>query len=177
MDDPLDRITKAVATPLGVLASLSTIVMMLGISAEVVYRNLKGRSIPGVLELSETALVATVFLGLAYAGVTGSHIAVDLLISRLPARLAHGVVLVSWTLSSVTLAWLTYASFGRATDSLERGEVRMGLVNWPLWPARWFIVIGFAALLLVALVNIVHLLRGRPLLGDERPLLSENEEA
>lgn len=163
----MDKVARAIATPLGILASISTIIMMVGICAEVVYRNVQGRSIPGVLELSESALVATVFFGLAYAGTTGSHIAVDLLVSRLPKRVAQSLMVVAWVLSAAVLAWLTTANIARATSSLERGEIRMGLVNWPLWPARWFIVIGLAAFCVVALANIVNLVRGAAPMGGE----------
>ena len=166
----MEKVTESIATPLGVLASISTIVMMLGISAEVVYRNLQGRSIPGVLELSESALVATVFFGLAYAGTSGSHIAVDLLVSRLPRWAAKWTMFTAWVLSAGILTWLTYASLQRALDSLSRGELRMGLVSWPLWPARWFIVIGFAAFLLVAVVNVISLLRGKLPMGEREEI-------
>ncbi|MBB4929576.1 TRAP-type C4-dicarboxylate transport system permease small subunit [Lipingzhangella halophila] len=162
----MDRIARAIAAPLGILASISTIVMMLGISADVAYRNIAGESIAGVLELTESALVATVFFGLAYAGTSGTHIAVDLLTSRLPEKAARGLMLLAWVLGCVILGWLVYASFGQAVDSFERNELRMGLVSWPLWPARWFVVVGFAALLLVAMVNVARLLTGRPLMGD-----------
>lgn len=162
----MDKLAESISVPLGILASVSTIVMMLGISAEVAYRNIQGRSIPGVLELSESALVATVFFGLAYAGTSGSHIAVDLLVTRLPRQVAKWTMGTAWALSVAVLGWLTYASLERALDSVSRGEARMGLVSWPLWPARWVIVVGFAAFLLVALTNLVRLLRGRQAMGE-----------
>lgn len=162
----MDKLAESISVPLGILASVSTIVMMLGISAEVAYRNIQGRSIPGVLELSESALVATVFFGLAYAGTSGSHIAVDLLVTRLPRQVAKWTMVTAWALSVAVLGWLTYASLERAMDSVSRGEARMGLVSWPLWPARWVIVIGFAAFLLVALTNLVRVLRGRQAMGE-----------
>lgn len=163
----MEKLAERIAIPLGILASASTIVMMIGISADVLYRNVAGRSIPGVLELTESALVATVFFGLAYAGTSGSHIAVDLLVRRFPRRVAQWTMVTAWVLSAGILAWLIYASFERAVDSLGRGETRMGLVSWPLWPARWMIVIGFTALLLVAVVNIVRLVRGHLPMGEE----------
>lgn len=162
----MEKVAQWVAIPLGILASISTIIMVLGITAEVIYRNIQGRSLPGVLELSESALVAAVFFGLAYAGTSGTHIAVDLLVVRLPGRLARWVMVCAWTLSVAVLGWLTVASTERALNSLAGGEVRMGLVNWPLWPARWIIVIGFVAFLFVAVVNIVRLIQSKPLMGQ-----------
>lgn len=80
--------------------------------------------------------------------------------------MAQWTTTFAWVLAAGILGWLVYASFLRATDSLGRGEVRMGLVSWPLWPARWIIVIGLAAFLLVAVVNIVRLVRGEHLMGE-----------
>lgn len=166
----MDRVATSIATPLGVLASFSTIVMMLAISADVVYRNIQGRSIPGVLELSESTLVATVFFGMAYAGTSGSHIAVDLLVSRMSRTLARWTMVLAWLLSTLILGWLTFASTKRALTSLERGEVRMGLANWPLWPARWIIVLGFASFLIVAVANVIRLIRDQLPLGESKEI-------
>src|SRR5699024_7834187 len=116
-------------------------------------RTLYDRSIPGILELSEAALVAAVFLGLAYTGATNSHIAVDLLTERLPEKVARWVIATAWLLTSVILVWMIYATTSRAIESTERGEVRTGLVNWPIWPSRWVIVVGLVAMLIVAVLN------------------------
>lgn len=150
---------------LGVLATLATISMMIFITIDVVVRTTSGASVPGVLELSETVLVAAVFLGMAYTGATNGHIAVDLVTDRIPKQISRWVVAVGWTLTCVILAWMLYATGVRAIDSLQSNETRMGLVNWPLWPARWFIVIGLFAMLLIAIANVVRILRHTEVLG------------
>lgn len=165
----MEKPMKALASALGILATLATLVMMVAIAIDVVYRALYNRSVPGVLEISETALVTAVFLGLAYTGATNSHIAVDLLTERLPARVTRWVLTVAWLLSTIFLGWITYATFVRASASLAAGEKRMGLVAWPIWPARWIIVVGLAAMLLVSVVNLLRVALGKEVLGvDER---------
>ncbi|WP_324276736.1 TRAP transporter small permease [Blastococcus brunescens] len=163
----MEKLAKAVAVPLGILASVSTMVMLIAIAADVIYRNLTDRSIPGVLELSETALVATVFLGLAYAGVSGAHIGVDLLVTRLPKATAKWTLVTAGILSIGTIGWLLLATLERAVDSVQRGETRTGLLSWPLWPARWIIAIGLCSWLIVVIANVVRLLRGQDQLGAE----------
>ena len=79
----MEKAVKTMSSILGVLATLATLLMMIGIAVDIVFRTLYDRSMPGVLELSEAALVAAVFLGLAYTGATNSHIAVDLMTERL----------------------------------------------------------------------------------------------
>jgi len=165
----LRRVARAIAAPLGALASLSTLAIMIAIVIDVVARNMGGRSVPGLLEMSETALVATVFLGLAYAGVTNAHVAVDLLTEALPPRIARVLIAVAWVVGVLVTAWLVLATFERAVESTEAGELRQGLMDWPLWPARWLVVIGLAAFLLVAVINVILLVRGEPLLGEDAP--------
>ncbi|MDO5701270.1 MAG: TRAP transporter small permease [Bowdeniella nasicola] len=151
------------------LATLATLVMMIAIAIDVVFRLVNSRSVPGVLELSETALVAAVYLGLAYTGVTNSHIAVDLLTERLPERICRWVLTAAWAGSTFILGWMLYATTMRAYASFIAGEERMGLVAWPIWPGRWIIVIGLAAMFLVSAVNFVRTALGREVLGVDAP--------
>lgn len=141
----MNRFAPWLSAVLGVLATIATVVMMLAIVIDVAARGITGASIPGLFELGETVLVAAVFLGMAYTGVTNGHIAVDLLTERLTPAVSRIVVLIAWILTAITLAWFTYATAVRAMASSRSNETRMGLVNWPVWPARWIIVIGIAA--------------------------------
>lgn len=43
----------------------------------------------------------------------------------------------------------------------------MGLIAWPLYPSRWIIVVGVAAMLLVALINVGRTIRGHEVLGAD----------
>lgn len=165
----METVISRIAAFLGILATLATLVMMIGIVVDVFFRALYDRSVPGILELSESALVAAVFLGMAYTGATNSHIAVDLLTEKLPERPRQTAILVAWLATVPILGWMLWATFQRALAATAENELRMGLVNWPLWPSRWLIVIGLAAMLLVALVNVVRVLRGRTVLGEDSP--------
>lgn len=167
----MERLVKSLTSVLGIIATVATVVMMVGIAIDVTYRALYDKSMPGVLELSETALVAAVFLGIAYTGSTNSHIQVDLLTERLPDKARKIVVAIAWILTSLFLVWATYAATLRALKSTSENEIRMGLVNWPMYPARWLIAIGFFSMLLVALVNVFRTLKGEEVMGytsDER---------
>ncbi len=166
----MERTIKVLSSIFGVLATVATVVMMFAIAADVFFRTLYDSTLPGVLELSETALVAAVFLGLAYTGATNSHIAVDLLTERLPASVSRWVILVAWTLTAGFVAWMTYATALRAIASTKANELRMGLVEWPLWPSRWLIPIGLALFLLVAIANIVRLASGKEVLGIDHQM-------
>ncbi|GAA2046233.1 hypothetical protein GCM10009720_28890 [Yaniella flava] len=174
-EDILRTSVEKMAVPLGALSSLSTIVMMVAISIDVVARNTAGEPIPGLLELSEMALVATVFLGIAYAGTTNAHVSVDLLTSKLPTKSRRMIAGLMWLLGSGMIVWFIMSTFDRAIQSTEMSEVTLGLVVWPIWPARWLIVIGYVAFLIVALANAYLSFRNEPLLGEDEDALANDE--
>lgn len=169
----LRRIAYWLSAPLGATASLATLAVMVAIVIDVVSRNITGKSVPGLLEMSESGLVAAVFLGLAYAGTTNSHVAVDLLTSHINQTVARVLIAIMWLAGIVVTGWFLVSSTNRAVDSFQRSESRTGLVDWPIWPARWIIVIGFAAFLIIALINVILLLRKEPVLGEDAPTAEE----
>ncbi|MFA5605692.1 MAG: TRAP transporter small permease [Leucobacter sp.] len=161
----MKKLVLGLSSFFGVLATLATISMMIVIALDVVARASSGASIPGVLELGETVLVAAVFLGMAYTGATNGHIAVDLVTDRLPWRVSRWLIAFGWACTTAILVWMLYATGERAIASLASNESRMGIVNWPIWPARWLIVIGLAAMLLIAIANVIRLVSGKEVLG------------
>ena len=58
--------------------------MMVGISMDVVVRAIWGRSVPGLFEMSEMAMVMVVFMGLGWTLKDDAHIRVTMLSDRLP---------------------------------------------------------------------------------------------
>lgn len=165
--DFLRTVGLRVTGPLGALASTATVLIMIAITIDVFSRNLGGKSIPGLLEMSESALVATVFLGLAYTGATNGHVSVDLVTAKLPVAMSRRLTGIVWLIGSLMVTWLAYACYLRALSSTQMGEVTRGLMEWPIWPARWLLVIGYLAFLFVALINTYLSFRGEPLLGED----------
>ncbi|WP_146341160.1 TRAP transporter small permease [Nesterenkonia sp. NBAIMH1] len=171
----LRRLALRLAAPLGALASLSTIAIMVAVTVDVVSRNVAGRSVPGLLEMSESALVATVFLGLAYTGATNAHVAVDLMTDKLPLPVARRLAGTVWLAVSAMVVWFIYASFERASASTAASEVTHGLMEWPVWPSRWLLVVGFVAFLMISLVNTYLSFRNEPLLGEAEDFREDDE--
>lgn len=156
------RISNVVFTVAATASVLSLVAMTLLTVAEVLARNLHFQAPRGVIELSEVLLVIAVFLGLAEAYRTRSHVAVSFLVDRLPAPLSRALQRVGIVLLLLLLIWLSFHTAARAIESYQDGEYRFGLINVPLWPGRVAIAVGFA---LTTLCAIQHLLSRN--LGDE----------
>ncbi|HWK20835.1 MAG TPA: TRAP transporter small permease [Microbacteriaceae bacterium] len=151
---------------LGIISASAIVVLMLATVTDVTVRWITSASVPGMFEIAESALVVAVFFGLPWAALRGEHVSVSLLTDRLTGRWSRIVNVVMWVLCVVTLAWLTYATIGRAIESSMMREARFGLIQWPLYPLRWIIAFGLAQWLVLALVNLARVVRGRRAYGD-----------
>lgn len=162
-----DTYLRGQSAVLGVIAAGALVVLMLATVVDVIVRYIARASVPGMLEVAESALVTSVFLGLAWTSMQGGHVAVSIVTDRLKPALARWVAVVVWLLNAGLLAWLTYASVARALQATSRNETRFGLVQWPVWPLRWVIAIGLALWLVVAIANVVRTIRGRAAYGED----------
>lgn len=142
---PTRRILHTVSRVLGWVSALIIAFMMFATVADVTRRLMTGKPIPGVIEMGEVLMVATVFLGLAYAEFRGAHVRMDLVIRKFSPRTAAAVNSLGLLLVLVILAWMVYVTGERAVTSIETQEYRFGLVQIPVWPGRLAIAIGLAA--------------------------------
>jgi len=142
-------------------AILSTIVLTLVTTVDVIMRTASGRGVPGAIEITEVVLVIAVFLGMMTASTDGMHITATLVTDRLPRRAAR-VTRIAGALVSLGIAgWVLCGSALRAIASIRAGEYRFGLISVPLWPARVAIVIGMAGLLFALALHLAEVIRTR----------------
>jgi TRAP-type mannitol/chloroaromatic compound transport system permease small subunit len=142
------RFIDQVSSLLAVAGALAGVVLMFGITADVANRFLTGGSVRGLLELMETTMVFIVFLGTAYAEQTGTHVRMTLVTSVVPVRLAAAMRLIGMVGATLLVFWMTWQTALRGVESFTRGETQMGLMQWPLWPARLVIPLGLLFLAL-----------------------------
>jgi TRAP-type transport system small permease protein len=123
---------------------------------DVVLRYVFNKPFSGSLELTEFAMSMIVFLGIAYCGWIGGHVAVDILERPLDdPRLCFIPVIL--TLASVVLfaaiAWLT------AADALTSMQRVSNMMRWPHWPFQLTVAFGSAMYAIVLLLQVVQMLR------------------
>lgn len=154
---------------LAVLGALAAVVLMLGITTDVGNRFVTGGSVMGLLELMETSMVFMVFLGAAYAEQTGTHVRMTLVTSYSPVRLAAAMRVVGTTCAVLVVFWMTWQTGMRGIDSFTRGEFQMGLIQWPLWPARLVMPVGLFFLGLQLLFRLIDSIRTL-ITGEPEPI-------
>jgi TRAP-type C4-dicarboxylate transport system permease small subunit len=156
------EIIHKLARLFALLSALFVLVMMFVTTADVVVRWYSGRSIAGAQEFSESFMVAIVYFGLAYALFSKEHVAVTVLTSRIPIRPAAVLRLTGQSIMIALVAWMIWVTGEEALRSFTSGEIRFGLLQVKLWPARTIIPLGLLAFLLQAILDYydqIHALR------------------
>lgn len=120
--------------------------MFLGV-ADVIGTKFFGYPIPGTLEVTESTMVLIVFGALAYTQSRRAHIRVEIFYNHVGPR---GQSLMEALTHFVALAYFGLLGWQGVHELLYSWEIReatMGAIRFPLYPARFLLVVG--ALLLV----------------------------
>ncbi len=147
-------ITKA-ANAVGVSLLL---VMAFLITADVFMRYAFNSPILGSLEITEFMLAVVVFMGLAYAQSQRAHVGVDLVVQKLPPRLAASVDSVVLLLAVFIYALIAWKTYGNAMQSLRTG-LESDILGIPHFPFRMLVPFGSALLCLELLATLEEKLR------------------
>lgn len=137
--------------------------LMIGLGVwDVASRELDVPYISAGTELAALLLAGAAFL--AWPGVEAdhAHVTSTVLVDRLPARVSRWVILVGHAVSAVVVAWLAWASYGRAGEARGIGETTVGSDPLVVWPARYLLAIALTLLLLQMLVSIGRMFTESP---------------
>ena len=143
------------------LSAAAVVFIMLLTCADVVLRFF-GRPVPGTYELVGYSGAVIVAFALARTSVERGHIAVELLVDRLPGRPRSFVEALGSLAGAALFALLTWQSRVYAADLMESGDVSLTL-GMPTWPFVYAVGAGTALLTAVLLLDALrHLKRGFP---------------
>jgi TRAP-type C4-dicarboxylate transport system permease small subunit len=139
--------------------------MLVGV-ADVVGTEFLGRPVLGTLEFTESTMVLIVFGALAYAQERRAHIRVELLYGHAGARGKSFMEAITHVVAFIFFALVAWQGLSELRYSWEMKEATMGSVRFPLYPARFFLLLGVVLLLLRLAIDIVQdigrLQRGEP---------------
>lgn len=161
-DSPLSRADRALLRLerfLALLSGLAVFSLMVLAVISVGGRNAFNAPLPGYVDWIEQAMPLIAFMGIAYVQRDGTHIRMDLLVSRLSGRTLWLFELISVLLIlllMVLLVWGSWAHFLRAFDMSaplwsRDSSIDIGL---PLWPAKLLAPVAFSVLCLRLLIQV-----------------------
>jgi len=135
------------------------LLMMLVVSYSVVNRYILGTPVTWTDEFSGYLVVALVMLGAGETLRRGDHIAVDLITSRLGAKGRR--IAMMWGNLMVLVVAVALLISGKATleYSANFGILSEGYLEVPMWIPQSFLIVGALLLALVAVANLLKLMR------------------
>jgi TRAP-type C4-dicarboxylate transport system permease small subunit len=144
-----------VAATLACLGSLGLVCYGVGM------RYFFGQPQPEVDELVGWLMVATVMLAMPEAQRLGEHVAVDSLLERLEDNGRRILAAIGLLAVAATAVILVYEGWAMVAFSRMVG-LASNISGAPVWFVQLLVPVGFALLLLVALLQLGRMARGQP---------------
>jgi TRAP-type C4-dicarboxylate transport system permease small subunit len=146
---PAIRLAKAIGSAgLVILALVNTL--------DVLTTRFLDRPIVGVIKLSETGLVVALFIGIAVAVRSHSHVRMDMLVTRLSTRRQLFCQAIAYLATTAFLALWTWQMGLMTAQSWSIRETATGLLPYPLYPIKMILFLG----LLIATLESLRQLAG-----------------
>ncbi|MFV0475347.1 MAG: TRAP transporter small permease [Pikeienuella sp.] len=156
----IDTFLRRMSRLLAAIAGIALFLMMAQTVADVIADNFFGKPIMGNLEvISVYHMVLVVFLPLALVEWKHENIQVDLFFLMMPARLQRVVLVLGYLICAAFFAMLARQTAIDALASKEKNELMMAAVYIVIWPAKFALPAGFAAITLVTLRHAIRALR------------------
>jgi TRAP-type C4-dicarboxylate transport system permease small subunit len=147
----LERLALAVLLVGGVGMMIS---VFLGV-ADIVGTQFLHVPVPGPFEITESTMVLIVFGALAYAQIRRAHIRVELIYTHVGPRL-QAVMDVFTDVAALTFFGLMlWQAEMEAEYSYQINEATVGLIRFPLYPARIILAAGTGLLVLRLVLDLI----------------------
>ncbi|MCO6390091.1 TRAP transporter small permease subunit [Aliihoeflea aestuarii] len=129
------------------------ILMSMFVSVADVVGTMLGRPVPGALEFTESTMVLVVFGGITFAQIRHAHIRVELFYFRVGPKMKSVMDLITSLAGIVFFSLIVWQGGVEALYSFEIREATSGSIRFPLWPARWLLVIGSGLMIVQLLLD------------------------
>jgi TRAP-type C4-dicarboxylate transport system permease small subunit len=139
------------------IAGLSLVLMLIVETLNVLGRELYV-PLPCALEASESLLVLSVFLAVAYVALNWGHTNVIILTMRLPQKVQKLLDAFAHFFAFVVYGILVAGAWIEAFKQTALLEMRIGVFRFPIWPFRILFAVGLTLLVLQSLSNTIKCL-------------------
>lgn len=108
--------------------------------------------VTGSYEIVQYGFALIVCFSIAYTGVKGGHISIDLLYGRLPSRIKHLFEILSQSLGILIFALITWRLIVDGSEAYTLGE-RSSSLGIPVFLFKFALSLGFIMLAIVISLN------------------------
>ncbi|WP_332632366.1 TRAP transporter small permease [Halalkalibacter flavus] len=150
--DIVKKASKGLENIAAVILFLSAMLVI----ANVISRRVFNTPITGTLDLVLFFTTALIALSIAYCAVEGGHISISIFVDRLPKGVQKVINVIIGTISALFLVLVSRQLVLYAISSHSSGDVSLTL-RWPHYPFILLLAVGFGALALVVLGQVLSL--------------------
>lgn len=149
---------------LAYVGGLILLILMGFTVADVCLRYFFNAPLKSVYEFTEFVMAAVVFLGIAYTGWVGGHIAVDMFSKWLDQPRWRWITAALTFVSAALFALIAYQATLETIATINQISNRLA---WPHYPFRFTVAVGCALFAIVLLIQGVQVLRGHRAEGSK----------
>jgi len=144
MQHPIGRALRFLNLLLVGVASLALLTLTLMIVADTFFRYVFSAPFPASVEISQLIQPYIVFLSLAYALATGSHVRVTFLTKRLRGTPKKWISCVPYLIGLVFFSIMAYMSWLNFLESFRINETMLAAVTLYWWIGKFAMPLGTA---------------------------------
>jgi TRAP-type C4-dicarboxylate transport system permease small subunit len=152
MESTMSSVVKILAW----ISSMIVFVMMFFITADVILRYLFSRPILGTYQLAEFMVIGVVFLSITYVQTLRGHIKIEVATSWLPQKGQIALDILGYLIGIALFSVIAWQSGKIAWTAWQIKDVSMGMVKFPLWPAKALVPFGTGLLCLQLLFDLIR---------------------
>jgi len=176
------RVVSLVEKVARFLTAIMMMLIMLIVATDVVMRYAFNSPLTWVYDfVSLYLMVGVFFLVISDAYISGAHVAIDLLLQHMPARLRIAAELAITACSVSLFVLISWAGAVQLVQSFTGNDVLAGRIPWPTWPGYAFISFGASLLAIRLVVQFVaraaSLATGRTLFPEASPRMDSASNA
>lgn len=151
-------LTKAIDFLTNLTRAIALVVMafMMFFVAFAVISRFVYKPILGDVEIVQLGMVVLIMCGLAYTQRVDGHIAIGLLVDKLPKKMQQGLDVFSSLLTVIMTFIVSYIFLGVFLNHKNELKLSTSLLEIPYYPFDFIIVIGFAMWGLQALLKMIY---------------------
>lgn len=151
-----ERFIKQATIKINAAGAFTSLLMVALVTVHVMSRAIFNKPLIGTVELEELMIVIMVFCGIAYTQITGNHISVDFITSRLPKRLQNTICVATSLLTTIFFFMLTWQSLIQSRNHMVNDTATFDLQIRLYW-IMLIIALGFFLFALSTLIEFLKI--------------------
>jgi len=128
-------------------------VMIFPTTVDVILRYVFNAPLPEMFQLTEFMMVGVVYLAIAYVQQLKDHIKIEIATQWLPQKAQDVLDLFGCLVGLLIFTIITWQTGRLAWEAWDTQDYTMGIVQFPLWPAKSILPIGVGLLCLRLLLD------------------------